>query len=151
MIAVTSRDHVPTENGVYSADLSKFHLSTYLLQESTLVTSTSDINLESKDPPIKSSVIMVDIFDDDALSGIEDDYMSPTTQLHATNGATHDSILATNASEIVSKLEDPLEAAPEIIVPDVDVLSQELLSHISTVAMTLDEDFLLNYLVRILQ
>ena len=53
MIAVTSRDHVPTENGIYSTDLSKFHLSAHLLQESTLLVSTSDINLESKDPPIK--------------------------------------------------------------------------------------------------
>ena len=84
---------------------------------------------------------MVDIFDDDVLSGTEDDCMSPTTQLHATNGVTRDSILATNASEIISQLEDPLEAAAEIIAPDVNVLSQEILSHISTVGMTLDEDF----------
>jgi len=144
MIAVASPEHVPTENGIYSADLSEFPSigppAGRKLQESTLVVSTSDINLESKDSPIKSPVIMVDVFDDDVLSGTEDDCMSPTTQLHATNGVTRDSILATNASEIISKLEDSPEAAAEIIVPDVDVLSQEILSHISTVGMTLDED-----------
>ena len=144
VIAVASPEHVPTENGIYSSDLSEFPSvgppTSRKLQESTLVVSTSDINLESKDSPTKSPVIMVDVFDDDVSSGTEDDCMSPTTQLHATNGAPCGSILATNASENISKLEDSPEAAAEIIVPDVDVLSQEILSHISTVGMTLDED-----------
>ena len=149
VIAISSPDHVPTENGVYSSDLSEFPSvgipAGRKLQESSLVVSTSDICLESRDSPVKSPVkspiIMVDVFDDDVLSGTEDGCMSPTTELHATNGAaTHDSIIATNASEIISKLEDSPEAAAEIIVPDVDILSQEILSHISTVGMTLDED-----------
>ena len=136
VIAVSSPDHVPTENG-YPANLSEFPCAGVpvgrKLQESSLVVSTSDICLESKDSPIKSPTIMVDVFDDDVLS---DGCMSPTTQLHAAN---NDTILDTNSAEIISKLENSA-AATEIIVPDVDVLSQEILNHISTVGMTLDED-----------
>ncbi|XP_065893857.1 pleckstrin homology domain-containing family G member 1-like isoform X2 [Dysidea avara] len=103
VIAISSPDHVPTENGVYSSDLSEFPSvgipAGRKLQESSLVVSTSDICLESRDSPVKSPVkspiIMVDVFDDDVLSGTEDGCMSPTTELHATNGAaTHDSIIA---------------------------------------------------------
>jgi len=61
---------------------------------------------------------MVDVFDD-VLSGTEVNYNTP---VHVTNGATHDSI-ATSTSEIISKLEDSPEAAAEIIVPDIDVVS----------------------------
>jgi len=144
--AVSSPDHVPTENGIYSTDLTEFPSigppAGRKLQKSTLVVSTSDICLESKDSPIKSPIIMVDVFnEDDVLSGTEDGCMSPTTELHTTNGgATHGAILATNTNGIISKLEDSPVAAAEIIIPDVDVLSQEILSHISTVGMTLDED-----------
>jgi len=81
---------------------------------------------------------MVDVFND-VLSRTENDCMSPTTQLHVTNSATRDSILATNASEIISRFKDSPEAAAVIIVPDVDVVSQEIVSHILTVGITLDE------------
>ena len=101
VIAVSSPDHVPTENG-YPANLSKFPCASVpaggKLQESSLVVSTSDICLESKDSPIKSPTIMVDAFDDDVLS---DGCMSPTTQLHAANS---DNVLDTNSAEIISKL-----------------------------------------------
>ena len=56
------------------------------------------------------------------LSGTEDDCVSPTTQLHVTNGTTRDS-LATSTSEIISKLDGLPETTAEIIILDVGVMS----------------------------
>jgi len=60
--------------------------------------------------------------DYDVLSGTEDDCVSPTTQLHVTNGTTRDS-LATSTSEIISKLDGLPETTAEIIILDVGVMS----------------------------
>lgn len=142
---VQSPDHVPIPNGSHDTEVSEFPsvgppAGQNLQLDNSLPLSTGDIYLNTNNSVsnFQSPTIFVDVFDTDSNA---EHRASPTAELCAADDSlTDDIMLDASTNKVISKLDVPAAGGDTTMLPDIDILSQEILNEISMVGMSLNEE-----------